>query len=245
MISARTFVTAVMLGVGAASPAFAFTDILAQKVASLRVMTSQFATASKAQINARVNLMQAQMGAIGVLASSVEKMEAFQSFSAVTGQGAQVCSAVAQRNDIDVISLGRNNYSFVSGVRGGQSSTPADNYEILRSAAQLDAYCTAEENNLGICRSKFDGMAGYSSNFNKLQTAEQLTTKQLEAAKDFVANMVPPPPKVVTASKNCDSACLSRRLASMQSDAAASMVATSMTMQMANQIGAKTFAEKK
>lgn len=238
-------VAAVVLGIAIAQPALAFTDILSQKIASLKVMTSQFATASKAQINAKVNLMQAQMGALGVLASTVEQLEAFQQFSAFTGQGAQVCDAVSQRNDIDAISVGRNSYSFVSGVRGGQSDTPADNYEALRSKAQLDAYCTAEENNMGMCRSKFDGMAGYSSNFNKLQTSEQLTTKQLEAAKDFVANMVPPPPKVAMASKNCDSGCLSRRLASMRSDAAASMVATSMTMQLANQIGAKTFAEKK
>lgn len=222
----------------------AFTDILSSKLASLKVMTSQFATASRAVINAKASLVQGQMMAIGAMSTTVEQLELYQTFSAVNGQGAQVCDAINQRNDIDAIGKSRDSFSFVAEQRSGHGATPADNYEVRRAEQQLDAYCSADEHKLGLCKSRFDGMAAASSNYLQLSSADQFTAKKLKAAEGFISNLVPPP-AVPRSAASCDAGCQAQRLTAMQSDAAASMIAVPLAMKMSSQIGAKTFASKK
>lgn len=241
---AYLYLAGLVFGAAISQEAHAFGDILARKVASWRVATSQIATASKASINAKLNIAQAQMSAIGVLASTTEQLQIYQSFSALTGQGAQVCSAVNQRNDIDLIGKTRSDYRFNEMARSGRGELPVDDYEVGRGIKQLDAYCSAEEHYLGICRSRFDGMASASTNYTKLTAADQFTSKQLKAAEDYIANLVPPPLPVQSAS-SCDVGCMSARMRALQMDAAASLVAVPLSMQLSDRIGAKTFAVKK
>lgn len=222
----------------------ALADVLAQNIVAWKVFTSQVATAAKAQINASATLLQGEMIARGSLAGTVEQLGLYQKFSALTGQGAQVCDAVNQRNDIDTISLAREAFEFVAVPRAGRAAVPAPNYEVDRSKNQLDAYCSADEHNLGICTSRFDGMASASSDFNKLMTEDQFTTKQLRSAEEYIANLVPPPLPVRSAA-NCDAGCQSTRMVAMRLDALSSMIAAPMAMQLSGRIGAKTFAVKK
>lgn len=229
----------------ASGSAFAFIGILQQKVAALKVMTSQIATAAKAHINARTSIVQAEMAAMGMLSTTVEQLQLFQAFSIVSGQGAQVCDAVAQRNDIDTISMARDSYQFVAMPNSGRAAVPRDNYEVARADKQLDAYCSADEHNLGLCTSRFDGMANASTSFNKVMTMDQFTNKQLRAAEDYIANIVPAQRVAARTASSCDVSCQSSRLLALRANAAASMVATSMAMQLSGRIGEKTFAEKK
>lgn len=222
----------------------AFESVLATKIAAWKVFTSQSATAAKAQVNARVSILQGEMAAKGSLAATTEQLELYQAFSALTGQGAQVCSAVNQRNDIDTIALARDSFEFVAMPRSGRAAVPASSYEETRAKVQIDAYCTADEHNLGICKSRFDGMAAASANYNKIMTADQFTTKQLRSAEDYIANLVPPP-MPARAAKNCDAGCQSARMAALRVDATSSMVAAAMAMQMSSRIGEKTFAAVK
>lgn len=236
--------TVALLLVGAPATAIAYEGVLAQKIAAWKVFTSQVATASKALINARTSVLQGEMAAKGSLAGTIEQLELYQSFSAVSGQGAQVCDAISQRDDIDKIALARDSFEFVAMPRAGRTSAAPPSYEVDRSKDQLDAYCSADEHNLGICKSRFDGMASASANFNKIMTADQFTTKQLRSAEDYIANLVPPP-LPVRSSANCDVGCQSARMAAMRLDAMSSMVAAPMAMQLSGRIGEKTFAVKK
>jgi len=230
-----------MLAPGTAA---AFESVLTQKVASWKVFTSQVATAAKAQINARTSVLQGEMAARGSLATSIEQLELYQHYSALTGQGAQVCDAVSQRNDIDSIGRSRDSFEFVAMPRAGRAAIASADYEVERGKAQLDAYCSADEHNLGVCKSRFDGMASASANFNKIMTADQFTSKQLRSAEDYIANLVPPPVPVRAAAQ-CDVGCQSARMAALRLDAVSSMVAAPMAMQMSGRIGAKTFAAVK
>lgn len=227
------------------SPAQAFTGILDQKLSALRVMTSQIATSSKAQINATINIVQGEMAARGVLSGTTEQLDLYRSFAAIGGQGAQMCDAVSQRNDIDTLSRAQDGYQFVAVPNAGRTTARRDNYEVVRAEKQMDAYCSAEEHNLGICKSRFDGMDNASSSFNKLMGMDQFTSKQLKAAEEFIANAVPAPRLMPQASKSCDAACKGARLAAMRMDAASSMTAATLAMQLSGRIGAKTFAERK
>ncbi|SFF31545.1 hypothetical protein [Paracidovorax wautersii] len=228
-----------------AGSAHAFTGILDQKLSALRVMTSQIATSSKAQINATISIVQGEMGARGVLAGTTEQLDLYRSFSAIGGQGVQMCDAVSQRNDIDTLSRAQDSYQFVAVANSGRTSARRDNYEIVRAEKQMDAYCSAEEHNLGICKSRFDGMENASSSFNKLMGVDQFTNKQLKAAEEFIANAVPAPRAMPQVSRACDAACKSARVAAMRMDAASSMTAATLAMQLSSRIGAKTFAERK
>ena len=224
--------------------AFAFGSAMMQKMAARKVFTSQVATASKAVINARTSLLQGEMAARGSLATTIEQLELYQTFSSLTGQGAQVCDAVNQRNDIDTIALARDAVEFVAVTLSGRAPVSPQNYEVDRSKEQLDAYCSADEHNLGLCRSRVGGMASASANFNKLMTAEQFTTQQLRSAENYIANLVPPPMPVQSGAA-CDVGCRSARMAAMRVDALSSMVAAPMAMQLSGRIGEKTFAVKK
>lgn len=247
MSSMRRAFVAILAVVAALSAAnvHAFEQVLQKKIAALRVMTSQIATAAKAHINARTSIAQGAMAAQGMLSTTVEQLNQFQAFSALTGQGAQVCDAVAQRNDIDSISLARDAFQFVAMANAGRSAVPRDNYEVARASKQLDAYCSADEHNLGLCMSRFDGLANASTDFNKLTGVDQFTNKQLKAAEEYIANLVPAHKTVPQKAASCDAACQAVRLAELRANAAASMVAATMAMQLSSRIGEKTFAEKK
>lgn len=215
-----------------------------QKQSSIKVLTSQVATAATAQMNADIALAQGSVASKALLSTASDQVEIYRKYSALTGQGAQVCDAVNQRNDLDDIARARDGYAFMQQSKGGRAAVPQDRYESARLDKRLDAYCSADEHNLGICKSRFDGMAVASTNYNKVVIADQFTTKQLKAAEDFVANLVPPPLPARRAS-DCDARCQGLRARAMRVDALASMVAAPMAASLSSRIGQKTFAEKK
>jgi hypothetical protein len=214
------------------------------KVSATKVASAQVAMAAKAQINADVTLAQGEMYARGLLTSTVEQLETFRRFNGATGQGVQTCDAINQRNDVDTIARARDAVTFTQMPNGGRAALSPDSYEVHRVVARMDAYCSADEHNLGLCKSRFDGMASASTNYNKLITADQFTAKQLKAAQDFVAELVPPP---LPQRRNggCDAGCQSERMGALRVDAMASMVAVPMAAQLAGKIGQKTFAEQR
>jgi hypothetical protein len=215
-----------------------------QKQSAIKVLTSQVSTAATMQMNADIALAQGSIASKALLSTTSEQIEIYRRYSALTGQGAQVCDAVNQRNDVDGIASARSAYAFTQPVNGGRAAVPRDRYESARLDKRLDAYCSADEHNLGLCKSRFDGMAAASTNYNKIVVADQFTGKQLKAVEDFVANLVPPPLPVQRAS-DCDVRCQMSRARAMRVDALASMVAAPMTASLSSRIGQKTFAEKK
>lgn len=214
-----------------------------QKQGASKVLASQISVAATAQINADIAIAQGAMVGRALLSTTVEQVETYRSFSGLTGQGAQVCDAVSQRNDIDDIDKKRSLYSFTSQPRAGRSAIPPDRYESTRTERRLDAYCSADEHNLGLCKSRFDGMNTASTNYTKFALADQLTSKQLKAAEDFIANLVPRPSPVRRATE-CDVGCRTQLVQAMRLDAVSSMVAVPVAASLSGRIGAKTFAEK-
>lgn len=212
------------------------------KVAGLKVVTSQVATAQKAQITNEVLLANGAMAGRAQLETTIQHIELFRNYGLISGQGPQTCSAINQRNDIEDIENRRNSYAFTAMPTGGRSSVPREGYEDRRTEQRLDAYCSADEHNLKLCRSRFDGMASASTDYNKLLRADQLTAKQLKAAQEFVANLVPPQ-LPLQRSAECGAACQTDRASALRSDALASMVAVPMAAQLSSRIGVKTFPQ--
>lgn len=215
-----------------------------QKLAAAKVLTSQISLAGTTQINADIALTQGAVAARALLSTASDQIDTYRSYSALTGQGAQVCDAVNQRNDVDDIARSREAYAFTEQRSNGRAAVPRDRYEAGRIEKSLDAYCSADENNLGICKSRFDGMQSASSNYTKISLADQFTTKQLRAAGDFISNLVPPPMPARRAG-DCDAACKAQQMRALRADAMASMVAVPLAASMSNRIGQKTFADKK
>ena len=214
-----------------------------QKLAASKVLASQISLAATTQINADIALTQGSVAARAILSTTVDQIDAYRSYSGLTGQGAQICDAVNQRNDVDDIAGARSVYRFTEQRGGGRAAVPPDRYEAARAEKALEAYCSADEHNLGICKSKFDGMNSAASNYSKIALNDQFTKKQLGAAGDFISNLVPPPLPARVA-KNCDANCMALRGKSLRVEALSSMVAAPLAAGMSNRIGQKTFADK-
>ena len=221
-------------------------SVLNIEVTGIKVATSQVAVAAKSQINAAVVLAQGGMAARGTLASTLAQIEIYNNFGFESGQGPQTCAALGLRNDIDVIAQSRDKLAFTAMSTAGRASFPLEFYEAQRASGRVAAYCSADEHNLGLCKSRFDGMAGVSTNYSKLSLQDQFTSKHIKAAQDFVAELVPPP-MPVRANVVCGngSGCQAERLAALRVDALSSMIAVSMAAQFSNQVGEKTFAAKR
>lgn len=214
-----------------------------RQVMSWKVADAQIAAATKAQVNSSIALAQGKVGGTATLESTAQQIDTYRQFSAVVGQGAQVCDASSQRNDIDRIGTARDQYAFANMANGGRAAYPAADYEVKRSADRLDLYCSADEHNLGLCRSRFDGMATASTSAPKVGLPDQYTHKQLKAASDYIANLVPAPVPTRGAS-TCDAGCQAARLAALRVEATSSMVAVPTAARLAGRIGEKTFAAK-
>ncbi len=224
----------------------ALVNVLNIGVSGLKVATSQVAVAAKAQINADIVVAQGAMAARGTLASTLEQIAVYNNFGFESGQGPQTCAAVGLRDDVDVISQSREKLAFTAMATAGRAPFQREFYETQRATSRMGAYCSADEHNLGLCKSRFDGMAGISTNFGKLSLQPQFTSRHIKAAEDFVAELVPPPlPLRANVSCESGSACQGERVAAMRVDALSSMVAVSMAAQLSSRVGEKTFAAKR
>ncbi len=249
MAGARAWVVVILLCVAGVARAdvFEIFTILqqygTQKLSAAKVATAQVSLAATAQINADIALAQGAMAGRALLAMTTEQIESYRNYSVLTGQGAQVCDAVNQRNDVDDIARARGAYLFSNPKDGGRAALPRDRYDAAMLEKRLDAYCSADEHNLGLCRSRFDGMNSASTSYTKIVLADQFTGKQAKAAQDFIANLVPPPLPLQRAG-DCDPGCQTQRVRAMRVDALASMVAFPMAASLSSHIGQKTFVEK-
>lgn len=216
-----------------------------QKIASYKVMTAQFAAASKAAITNLQRVAEGEMAALSIQASLLDQMMIYRQYSPLVGQGAQVCDAVNNNSDIDIISRSRPRIEMGNLSTAGRPKIDPSNYIATRVKDQLENYCTADEHNLGLCRAKFDGMAAAASDFGKLMDKELFTSKELKASNDFVANMVPPPaPKV--SKNNCKtSSCLELVAAARSMDAFGGLVANSYASVFSSRVGTKSYPEFK
>lgn len=217
---------------------------LKQKIGALKVMTQQFATAAKTSIESAQRLAEAQIASVAYMNTTIGQMEVYQSFNPYTGQGPKFCDAVSNSKDIVAISTKRDNFDLGNTNRAGRTKVAPDRYSELRVKSNLDKYCTADQHNLGICRARFDGLNGASSNYSKLAEIEQFTKGQFEAANEFIANLVPVPSKEIMTKKggNCGVGCENAYVNAMQADAFSSMVAFGAKSSFSSQIGTKTFA---
>lgn len=66
-----------------------------RELSAMKVATSQVATAAKAEINAAQTLMKGKMAALGALEQTVQQMQVYRKYSAITGQGVDPCGQLA------------------------------------------------------------------------------------------------------------------------------------------------------
>lgn len=215
------------------------------KLSSRKVLASQFATAAKGMISGEVAVAQGGMAAKMQLSTTTELLKSFQRYGVYSGQGAQTCMAVNQGEDIDAANartLAAIN-AFVGTEGDGRAKYAPSEYERSRSAVHMERYCSAQEHNMGLCVSKFDGMAKFGTDYSKFARTDHLTSKQAKAAGDFVATLVAPAmPKVV--STQCDTACMEDRSRNMRLSALSSMASMPFASQMANRSGVKTYLKE-
>ena len=218
--------------------------LLKNKIAAWKVIASQVAIGDRAIITASQRIDQARMAALGSLQQSLSQLEIFRSYGAFTGQGAQVCAAALNRNDINRIGDRMAVLDFVSMPQRGRLNVKPDNYTVAMVNEQLEKYCSADMHNLGICQTRFDGGVAVSMSYARINAAEQLTTQQLEGTKAFIANMVPPGQVVNTRSSGqCNAECIQSRVRGMRADAISSLVAVPMAEHFASRVGASTYAK--
>lgn len=213
-----------------------------EKIASYKVLTTQYKTKATAIINNMKRVAEAQMGALAMLNSSVAQMELYKEYSPIGGQGAQTCDAVNQSTDITRIARLRQQYDLGNVSSAGQMAFNPTKYVQAQVKEQLDKYCTADQHNLGLCRAKYDGMAGASSNYASLMQHEQFTVKQLEAANHFIANLLPAPAPLSLAQKSCGARCDEVAHAYAEQNSFSSLVAHSFASNFGNRVGTKTYA---
>ncbi|MBL8510055.1 MAG: hypothetical protein JNM52_00290 [Betaproteobacteria bacterium] len=212
-----------------------------QEISAWKVATSQIATAEKQIIAVDTALAQGSLASRAQLSATTDLLHRTQQYGIFSGQGAQVCLAVGQRKDVanagDRANVAQKAYMRDNGDGRGRF-TPTE-YELERAREQLKRYCSAEEHNLGLCQSSFDAMAGVGGDYQKLARNEQLTTKQAEAAKDFIATAVPAAIPV-RAERNCGPACVRATEQLRYLSALSSMAALPMANQMSRRTGVKT-----
>lgn len=216
-----------------------------QKIASFKVMAAQFSSASKAAITNLQRVAEGEMAALSMRLSMLDQLEVYRQFSPLVGQGAQVCDAVNNNSDIDIISRTRTRYEMGNLSTAGRLKIDPANYVSTSVKEQLNNYCTADQHNMGLCRAKFDGMAAASSDFSKLMHKELFTAKDLNASNAFVANMVPPPAPKLTKNRCKTNSCMELASASRSMDAFGGLVAHSYTSVFASRVGTKTYADLK
>jgi len=212
------------------------------EVSSLRVIAAQFSTSAKGMINADVAMTQGGVAAKALLATTTQLLEHLQNYGVYSGQGPQICMTINQGEDIDAATkrtnLAIDSFMGQSGDARGKYAAP--DYERKRSSNHLEKYCSAQEHNLGICTSQFDGMAVFGSDYSKFARTEQLTEKKAKAGQDFIAAMLPPAlPQL--ASSQCDDACINQGYNVRALNAMASIAALPIAVQLANRTGGKTY----
>lgn len=221
----------------------ALANLGTQKLSAIKVATAQIAVSANEQKKVDIALAEGAMKARAMLSTTVEQLETYRRYSHQSGQSVQVCDAVNQRDDLNSVADARQAYSFASPKRAGRADVSSDGYEEKLLDKRLDAYCSADEHNLGLCQSRFDGMAAASSDYAKIILPDQYTTKQVAAAQDYIANLVPPP-LVQIQKGRCESACQIARIQAMRVDALSSMVAVPVAVNLSSRIGVKSFAVK-
>lgn len=220
------------------------TDGLArQRISGYKVLTTQISASTKQVLQGAKRVAEAQMASLAAVASTIEQMELFKDFGITMGQGAQVCDAVNQHADISRLADLLSAYEIGRVNNAGRPNIGPENYTQARVKQQLTDYCSADQHNLGICRSKYDGMAALSTDYAGLEIQDQLTKKQLKAVNDFVGNLVPPPAPQYTG--KCGPSCQSASAMGKQLDTFSSMAALGISAPFTNRIGAKTYAQIK
>lgn len=225
---------------------YAAEAMLQQKIGAYKVMTSQIAMSAKTKISYRQREAEGEMAGLALLSSLTEQYLLYRDFGPTTGQGAMVCDAANQRSDISRIMKEVEAYDFGNTERGGSAKIPIDKYVVMRTQQRLEDYCSGDMHNLGLCRSKFDGMASADTNYAVLAQTEHFTNKQAKAAQDFISNVVPnPPPLAPVISASCGPKCQEARSLAIQYNSYASLAATGLAAHFATKIGEKTYAPKK
>lgn len=122
------------------------------QIAATKTLTSQVATAAKAQINANVALKQGEVTAMAHLESVKMQTKVFQDFSLQTGQGVDPCGQLAAQTNVTVASgqaaaMAADAISHVSAAPGRYGS-PEGFYNKMFTQRRL-MYATEDEAKLG------------------------------------------------------------------------------------------------
>lgn len=122
------------------------------QIAATKTLTSQVATAAKAQINANIALKQGEMTALSHLETVKQQTKIYQDYSPNTGQGVDPCGQLAAQTNVTLASgqaaaMAADAVSHVSAAPGRYGS-PEGFYNMM--AAQRRMYATEDEAKLGI-----------------------------------------------------------------------------------------------
>ena len=122
------------------------------KVTAVKIMTSQVATAAKAQINANIALAQGEMAAIGSMETTKQQLKVYQDFSALIGQGVDPCAQLAAQTAVTVangqaISLAADAISHLAAAPGRYGNAEMYTDRLLRQRQLL--FATPDEVTLG------------------------------------------------------------------------------------------------
>lgn len=180
------------------------------KVTALKTMTSQVATAAKAQINADIAMTQGEMAAIGSMETTKQQLKVYQDFSALTGQGVNPCQQLATQTQVTLasgqaISLAADAISHLAAAPGRYGNPEMYTDSLVRQRQLL--FATQDEATLGLglgAKSEVTTatgerlpMAGADTNARILfaESSDPLVAKAREAYLNYMAG---PPDRPVT-----------------------------------------------
>lgn len=216
------------------------------KTNALRVLTRQISLAEEVNTQANMALTAGSLAARAQLETTSALLNILQEFGPYAGQGPQSCMSVNSGEDITVAAERANQSAdiFLGFNADGSGNFPAPEYESRRAANHLKKYCSAQEHNLGLCTSMFDGLAKFGSDYTKFARTDQLTAKQADAGHDFIA-AIAPPALIKQPSSGCNEACQIQQYQARSMSAFASMGVLPIATQLANRTGTKTYLKEK
>lgn len=212
-----------------------------KELGAMKVLTSQIATAAKAEMRAKESLAKAKTSALAYLDSMKNQMQVYRQYSPQTGQGVDPCAQLSTQQVLRVADTAAG-FAAREWVRTmpaapGRFGDPASYYR--RQEQQRQIYGTENDEKLGLGKAnkqsvatatgeKFP-LAGADTNAAVLfaDTSDQRVT---EAKKAFLSNMAGPPDAPLPQAQAKSPAAMEYLMAKGRKDATMSAAMYSLSM---------------